>query len=433
MTQSQQALQLDIQLSAPQLEFCATEFKFPAFVGGFGSGKTFAGISRATAKKLQYPGQNVAYYLPTYDLVKQIGYPRFTEYLTFLGVPYKLNKSDHVLELAGGNWGQIIFRTLDNPERIIGYEVADSIADELDTLPIDKAKLCWQKMIARNRQKKPDGSSNTIGVVTTPEGFRFTYGQWQEDKDALAKGHKLIHAPTSVNARNLPPDYIATLFSNYPENLRKAYLLGQFINLTAGSVYPSFNRVINASIETIRPNETLHIGLDFNVTKMAAVIHVLRGNKAGEEIPHAVGELIDVFDTPAIIKLIKDRYKSKGHPIMVYPDATGSARDSSGASESDIQLLKAEFTVCVNRTNPMIRDRVISMNLRFNTNGVPKYFVNVALCPHYVQGLEKQCYDKNGEPEKSTGVDHVLDGGGYFIVYKYPVVRRTVSTSGFSF
>ena len=28
-------------------------------------------------------------------------------------------------------------------------------------------------------QKKPDGMTNTVGVGTTPEGFRFVYQQWE--------------------------------------------------------------------------------------------------------------------------------------------------------------------------------------------------------------------------------------------------------------
>lgn len=430
MTTTTQNLQaLILKLSKPQLIFCATKSKYPGFVGGLGSGKTHAGITRAVSKKLQYPSCNVGYYLPTYDLVRQIGYPRFEDYLTRLGIPYTLNKSDHEFLLNKGEWGKIIFRTMDSPARIIGYEVADSIADELDTLPIDKARDVWNKMIARNRQKKPDGSTNTIGVATTPEGFRFTYEMWQEKAEAnKGRGYQLINAPTWANIKHLPTDYIEDLRNTYPENLVQAYLEGKFVNLTAGSVYPSFDRKRNASTETIKEKEALHIGVDFNVTKMAACVHVIRGN----DIPHAVAEIVNVFDTPAMVKLIKERYKLKGHPVFIYPDATGAARDSSGASESDIKLLKDEFTVCVNRTNPFVRDRVLAMNLRFNKAGVPQYFVNIAACPHYVQGLEKQCYDKNGEPDKSTGVDHIIDGGGYFITYRYPIVRRVISTSTFS-
>src|SRR5690606_8509967 len=137
----------------------------------------------------------------------------------------------------------------DTPERIVGYEVADSLVDELDTLRPDQAREVWNKIISRNRQKKPDGSLNTVGVATTPEGFGFVYERW---KKGPAPGYRLIKATTYSNTRNLPPGYIDSLKSSYPPALLAAYLDGEFVNLTAGSVYPEYDRNLNASSETIR-------------------------------------------------------------------------------------------------------------------------------------------------------------------------------------
>ena len=199
-----------------------------------------------------------------------------------------------------------------------------------------------------------------------------------------------------------------------------AYLDGEFVNLTAGSVYPEFDRTLNATSETINPNEVLHVGCDFNVTKMSAVIHVLRGDD-----PHAVMEITDVFDTPAMARIIKERYKDQGHAVMIYPDASGSGRRSNNASESDIAILKQHgFQVCVNPTNPAVKDRVLSMNRMLHNEGVRRYRVNPQHCPHLVESLEKQPYDKAGEPDKSSGLDHILDAAGYFIAYKYPIKHR---------
>lgn len=404
---------MQIPLSKCQLQFVAAKEQFPAFLGGFGSGKTYAAIMRAMSKKLQYPGQNVAYYLPTYDLVRTIGYPRFNEVLETIGIPHKINRSDAFIDFCG--FGQIIFRTMDTPERIIGYEVADSLVDELDTLPMEKARDVWNKIISRNRQKKPDGSLNTVGVATTPEGFRFVYERW---KKSPAAGYRLIKAPTSSNAKNLPDGYIKSLEASYPANLLLAYLEGEFVNLTAGSVYPEFDRDLNSCNTRIEEKDPLHIGLDFNVTKMAAVVFVLR-----DGLPHAVEELTGVFDTPAMIQLIKNRYN--GHQIMVYPDASGQNRKSNNASVSDISLLQsAGFIVRSNPANPAVKDRVLSMNAIIHSNHERKLRVNVDGCPALVEGLEKQAYDKNGEPDKTSGLDHVIDGAGYFIAHKFPIVKR---------
>ncbi|CAH1661807.1 conserved hypothetical protein [Hyphomicrobiales bacterium] len=398
-----------IRLSGPQFDFVTAEEQFPAFVGGFGSGKTYAAISRAISKKLQYPGQNVAYYLPTYDLVRTMGFPRFTESLATMGLKYKLNKSDAVIEV--GSFGSIVFRTMDTPERIIAYEVADSLVDELDTLPVDKARDVWNKIIGRNRQKKPDGSLNTVAVATTPEGFRFVYNRWQKSP---APGYRLIEAPTESNAKNLPEGYIQSLRDSYPTALLAAYLDGKFVNLASGSVYPEFKRNEHASGDIILAGETLHVGMDFNVQKMAAVIFVLR---KGE--PHAVQEYTGVLDTPAMIALLKSRHPD--HPVMVYPDASGNSRRSNGASESDIALLKqARFQVCVNPSNPAVKDRVLAVNAMLKAG---RLGVNLDRCPSLVEAFEQQAYDKNGEPDKSSGHDHVVDAAGYFIAYKFPIVR----------
>ena len=318
-------------LSATQKAFAIAREPFPAFCGGLGSGKTAAAIARAMALKTQFKTCDIAYYLPTYQLVEDIAFRRFPELCERKGWAYKINKQTK--EISFPNSGRIIFRTMDNPQLIVGYEVAHSILDELDNLSIIKAREVWNKVIARNRQKCAIG--NTVAVATTPEGFKFVYERWVKNK---ADGYVLFKAKTVENAHNLPPDYIKNLQNTYSTALLSAYLDGEFVNLTAGSVYPSFDRKANASYEQIKDKEPLHIGMDFNVTNMSAVIHVLRN-----DVPHAVQELTGLFDTPTIARLIKERYKDAGHSIYIYPDASGNARDSNNASTSDLAILKTAW------------------------------------------------------------------------------------------
>lgn len=407
---------MKVKLTRPQYEFVTAQEQFPAMVAGFGSGKSHAAIWRTLYLKRAYPTCDVAYYLPTYDLVARMAMPRFEETLESVGASFKINKNDSLISIQNG--GSIILRTMDNPARIVAYEVADSICDELDTLATDKARDVWNKVIARNRQKKPDGALNTVGVATTPEGFRFVYERWQKNP---ALGYRLIKASTYSNAANLPDGYIDSLRSSYPANLLAAYLDGEFVNLTAGSVYPDFDRALNASAETIQTSEPLHIGMDFNVGRMAAVVFVLRGGD-----PHAVDELTGLLDTPAMIAAIKARYS--GHSIRVYPDASGGGRRSNNASESDIALLReARFTVLAPSANPPVKNRVLALNQLIHSEGKRRLRVNPDRCPAFVEGLEKQAYDKNGEPDKTSGHDHVNDAAGYFIHYSFPIVSRTVT------
>jgi hypothetical protein len=196
-----------------------------------------------------------------------------------------------------------------------------------------------------------------------------------------------------------------------------------------------YDRKLNRSNETIigctlnndgtvhSLGEPLHIGLDFNVTKMAAVIFVNRNG-----FPHAVAELKDMFDTPAAIATIKSKWPN--HQIFIYPDASGGARKSVNASSSDLKLLEqAKFIVCANPSNPAVKDRVLSMNTLIcaGPNKVRRLMVNDTTCPVFAEALEKQAYDKNGEPDKTNGFDHMVDAGGYMVCYRFPIVGRGMS------
>lgn len=409
-----------MSLTPTQKAFATSREPFPCFCGGFGSGKTAAAIARAMALKSHFRQSDIAYYLPTYPLVEDIAFRRFPELCERKGWAFRLNKQSAYIEFPGA--GRIVFRTMEQPHRIVGYEVAHSIVDELDTLPTEKARDVWNKIIARNRQKC--GIGNTVAVATTPEGFRFVYDRWVKNP---SPGYVLFRAKTMDNAANLPPGYIDNLTSSYPSNLLAAYLDGEFVNLTAGSVYAEFDRALNASTETVKPGDVLHVGMDFNVGNMAAVVMVLR-----EVLPHAVVELAGLLDTPAMIEALKARFP--GYRIFVYPDASGQARKSNNASQSDLSLLRAAgFTVLANPANPAVKDRVLSMNQMIHSNGERRLKVNIDGCPGFVEGLEKQAYAKNGEPDKTAGLDHLLDAGGYFIAHKFPVVQRVARVTSFKF
>jgi hypothetical protein len=260
---------------------------------------------------------------------------------------------------------------------------------------------------------------NTVAVATTPEGFRFVYDRWVKNPQ---KGYTLFKAKTADNRENLPEGYIENLTNSYPEQLLQAYLNGEFVNLTSGSVYNEFDRHLNSSREVIQPDDKLHIGMDFNVCKMSAVVLVMRDGD-----PHAVDEIINAYDTPDMIRTIKDRYSHR--QIMVYPDASGGSRKTVDASKSDIALLgQAGFHPLNNPSNPAIKDRVLSMNALIHKDGKRRLKVNGDRCPLFVEALEKQAYDDRGLPDKASGFDHTTDAGGYFIAYQFPINKPLLFT-----
>ena len=392
----------DVVVLPHQIEFILSESKHTGLVAGFGSGKSRAGTLKTIEKKKQYPGIDVAYYLPTYGLIEDIAYPNFEEALRLAGIPYVLHKSSKTIQTK---LGKIIFRSMDNPNYIVGYEVGYSIVDEADILGLKKMNEALIKIVARNRLPLPDGASNHMDFISTPEGFEFMYQFFVKNTN---KNRNLIRARTQDNPY-LPPDYIETLSEIYTKEQLEAYLGGEFVNLTAGTVYYNFDRNLNHTDEEILPREVLHIGMDFNITNMNATIGVIRkGN------PRTLAEISGVYDTMTMIEIIKKDYKS--HSIVVYPDASGDSRDTATVETDHKLLKKAKFKVISPKSNPPVKTRVTTMNVGFkNSKDERDHLINTNNCPVLTEGLEQQAY-KKGIPDKNSGHDHITEANGYFIM-----------------
>lgn len=413
-----------LQLSYPQHIFLnQLETKFKAFVGGFGSGKTFVGCIDLLLFMSKHPKVVQGYFAPTYPQIRDIFYPTFEEAAHLLGFHCKINVSNKEVHVYRGKayYGTIICRSMEIPSSIVGFKIARALVDEIDIMKKDKAEQAWRKIIARMRLVV-DGVVNGIGVTTTPEGFNFVYQTFKKDP---SESYSMVQCSTYENEQFLPPDYIPSLMESYPPNIVQAYLNGQFVNLTSGTIYSEFDRTLNHSTYIHDEFEPLFIGMDFNVDNMSAIVHAKY-----DGLPIATDELIGLKDTPAMIDAINVRYNSgdsAGRSINIFPDASGNSRKTVNASETDISLLEdAGFTVHVNPSNPSVRDRINCMNAMFhNINGERRYKVNTDRCPSYTENLEQQIYQKNGEPDKSLGNDHTNDGAGYFISFDYPIIKPT--------
>lgn len=421
-------------LNVPQARFLQLEHKFRAFVAGFGSGKTWVGCAGICKHVWEWPLVNSGYFAPTYPQIRDIFFPTIEEVAFDWGLKVKTKEGDKEVEFYSGARyrSTVICRSMEKPQTIVGFKIGKALVDELDVLPALKAQQAWQKIIARMRYNV-DGLQNGVDVATTPEGFKFVYQQFVKqvrEKPHLASMYGMVQASTYDNELNLPDDYISSLKESYPPQLIEAYLEGKFVNLTSGTVYHAYDRKLNGSNAVMQDGEPIHIGMDFNVGKMSAVVHVKRDTQ-----PIAVAEIMNGFDTPDMIKKIKEafwRYDGnayqKTREILIYPDASGDSRKSVNASLTDIELLRqAGFQVRAPAANPPVKDRVNSMNAMFcNANGERRYLVNADKCPLYADALEQQVWAVSGEPDKQAGVDHPNDAAGYFIHGTYPINRPVV-------
>lgn len=404
----------NITLTEPQSElFCAKE-RVVGCVAGMGSGKTNTLLTKCVADLIKYRA-DIGYFAPTVPLIRDIAYPVFAEIFENMGMKYSINKSENTIYTG---FGKIFCRSMERAENIVGFQLCQAVVDEYDLLPTSKAVLAFNKIAARirlkpNNEKYKNEKVNQIFIATTPEGFKATYNLFVKNP---IPDSRLITMSTYSNQDNLPKGYIEGLKSQFPENLIEAYLLGKFTNLTSGSVY-CFDRDLHVVKQTKpSPTEEVHIGQDFNVGKMASVVFVRRKNSSGKPVWLVIDEIVQGRDTPDVILKIKERYPR--NPVFIYPDASGKSRTTTNFTKSDHTLLRqANFTVRANNKNPLIKDRVASVN---NALSKGKLFVSEG-CITVIESLEQQAYDKDGMPEKQSNHDHTNDCVGYFINKIMPV------------
>ena len=414
---------------------------FPLFVGGYGCGKSEILVNNAIRDILEFPGCKVGIYAPTLDLLSLNVMPRIEQELTLMGIGFRMNKMAKIMYLPGDR--QFIFRSMDNPARIVAYEVYCSHVDEADLMSTaQKGELVWNRIIARNRQVRPDSNGNKhpdhfnmVSAYTTPEGFKFTYTRW---KKAPGEGYKYVAAPTSSNW-TLDESFIKNLMDTYTPEQCKAYLMGIWTNIFTGSVYSYFDRSRHHTNRVLMPSEPMLCGCDFNYGGSCVSIYVPKMDQKRDEdgqlmerrgipIMEEVGlDLVDEFaahDTEQMVITLQDEYR--GHGITMFPDASGKS-NSSNASISDIAMLKeAGFGIKAKSVNPRITDRINSIQRLLYKD---LFSINVDTCPKTTEAMEEHAYsDTTGLPDKFSGpatTDDRNDSMGYCPAFKYPIKKLT--------
>ena len=409
---------MSIQLSKPQRQFTFSEAKYPALLGGFGSGKSQSATIRLLHLITQDAGISVSHFFPTYRLAKRRGLAGTVAHILKVGLTPIVNKSD--LTVYVKEFGSTIYlETFSDPDAIVSFEIAHAIIDELDTLPKDAAQLVWQKVSERVRQNCNHPAGNTLGCVTTPDmgTSGFCYETWGEGEN-LADGYDYIKAGTRSN-KFLPVGYAEQIAENYDDVMAEAFLNGGWVSFTRNKVYSFFDRVRHHDARIVQAGDRLYVGIDFNVGGCCCSVWVIDGG-----IPCAVDEFVGRNTDEIINHLVK--YNS--HKITLYPDASGRS-GSTNASQSDIQLLEqAGHLVDAPAKNPAIRDRINAFNALFSHD---KIKINTDRCPELTDALEQQGYTVKGEPEKFNkhpAIDDWADGAGYFIHRRFSINRPVMFT-----
>ena len=190
-------LEIPIDLNpGAQADFFFSKDAFPAFVGGFGSGKTAAGCVKAFLYMFENPG---AHGVITEPVSGMLADPLMEAWRKLWGDYEGRLWVEH--GRLGPNWrlefpslgSHILLRSAETPGRLIGFEVAWAWMDEAAESEGGSQELAFLNLVSRLRQK---GYPHWLGITTTSAGRDWLWRDWEEKpKD----GHVLFKASSYDN------------------------------------------------------------------------------------------------------------------------------------------------------------------------------------------------------------------------------------------
>ena len=383
-------------------------------LGGVGRGKTTAFCVFALNQCAKNPGKTILLAEPTYPMIRDVLQPTFESVLRQAGFDYEYTATATKYRVYWKNgWCDVIMRSAENYMRWAGLNLAAGGIDEADQLRDDRA---WKMLLSRLR----DGNTLTAFGSGTPEGFKFVYKYWGDNP---REGYKLIRGKTTDNVM-LPEEFIKSLKDNYDENLLRAYLNGEFVNLQQGQTFYQFNRSENVKANTYNPALPIRIAIDFNVIPCAASLLHYTDNVSPKvqvfdevELHHGGGaEII----TERMVQEIKGRYPNNQY--IAYPDPAGGARHTSALYTDHDILRQGGFEVRVKPQAPRVTDSVNAVNKAFEKN-----IIIDPRCKGLITDLEMTA-NKTGtrEIDKSNkDRTHFSDGFRYFVDFEMPIIKPT--------
>ena len=392
--------------------------RFLGLVGGVGCGKTYSVVAKSIILASMNVGYVGAILSPIYKMTMANIEPELTRQLNLYGIPYQRNKSlnEFYLQLNGQR-STILLRETESFDRIAGGNWAWCCIDEADRI----AEVIMQKAWIEFMQRVRVGKTFQTCAVSTPEGFKWMYDFFGRNGEELADppaDRKVIHA-CSYDNTSLPPGYVAGLEANMDPKMAQGRIYGQFVNMTTGNVYYTFDRKVNCTdevVENFPVGQILHIGIDFNIGNCNAVVCVVKDSNI-----LCVDQFTKIQNTEALANAIRAKYPK--HPIYLYPDPAGNARHTN-SSLTDMSILKNKlygFNVFHRAAHPEILNRVGAINAKIrNATNENALFVNIRKCKDLVETLEHQGFIKD-EPDKKSGLDHMGDALGYFVEYRWPI------------
>jgi hypothetical protein len=349
---------------------------------------------------------------PTYPMLRDATQATLLEILDGNGIGYEHNKAENTL-LMKDTGSRILFRAVEEFERLRGTNLAWFGLDELTYTQEES----WLRLEGRLRDPK---ATRLCGfAVWTPKGYDWVYRKFVTDR---VRGYDLVSAAPFENRYLLDriTDFYDRLRESYDEKFYEQEVLGLYVNMEAGRVYPAFNRNDHVAVLPVEVSRPLLWALDFNVDPMCSVVaQLVRGKmRVLDEI------VIRHATTEQACEMFMKRYPRHSAGVRVYGDASGHQSQTSGSSDYQMVMdyLSArspmEVEYCTPKKNPHVRERVNLMNKMLRSAAGDVALLVDEKCKELVKDLEQVCYRAGSnqiDKDRDRMRTHLSDALGYLV------------------
>jgi hypothetical protein len=386
--------------------------RFKGYSGSIGSGKSQALCQEAIKLSVLNKGRTGLIGAPTYPMLRDATLASFVSILDRSGLPYDLSKAENTITM-GDTGSKILLRPVEEFERLRGTNLAWFGIDELSYTQEE----AWLRLEGRLRD--PEATHLCGFAVWTPKGHDWVYRRFIKDGAGLYD--TTIARPFENNyILDKIPDFYDRLKGSYDDKFYRQEVLGEYLAVETNRVYTSFERKDHVRELQCDGRQPLLWALDFNVDPMCSVV----AQKRGDVIVVLDEIVISRASTWQACEEFWNRFGYQSAGVIVYGDASGQSLKTAGTT--DYQMIQQFFSRTpyrnvdyrVPRANPLVRDRILTMNAQLRTaNGGVRLQV-APKCTELIKDLEEVVFkpgttviDKDRDAKRT----HLSDALGYLV------------------
>lgn len=368
-----------LSLFPRQMRFVQDGSRYPAAIGGIGSGKTFVGAAKTVSRVAREEFGLVC--APTYKMLRDATQRTLFEMLRNLGIQFEHHKGDNHLTIPSTGH-EIIFRSLDDPDNLRGPNVAYTWVDEAAYISAE----AWRIVKGRTRV----GDKQQAWITGTPKGRNWIWEEWVRDAN---DAHPMYRFRTDENP-TLDADFASSL--GYEGRFAEQELGGEFVSFD-GLVYDMFNREVNVRQVDTEGWRTV-LGVDVGARNPTVVL-VLKF--AGDGRVHVAAEYYQRgMGSTAILNLI-EQAADETQPESIFIDPSAAAYiDDLQADGYPAEKANNDVQTGIQRVTTAFADGLTVDPSCINT----------------IAEFESYQYPDNGSDKPIKQNDHCMDAGRYGIV-----------------